>query len=868
MNKPIWENIPQELAALPHWVCWKYETRPGDPKPTKVPYNARRPRSGAMSNKPETWAPLKVARAAYEVGGFDGVGFMLDLDERIVGVDIDHCINPETGELNEIADRVLAALPTYCEITPSGEGLRLFCLGTLPPKGRKKGNVELYDSVRFLTVTGHAYGDCREVVECDSQLNALHATIFEQPKRQPVQATPRPPLDISDSDLLAKMFSSKSGDKIGALMSGNFQSYFSSQSEADSALCFHLAFWFGRDAGKIDSMFRQSNLMRPKWDESRSSDGRTYGQITIENAIERTSETYNPEALEVPAGGGRAGVGGKKGGFAGFAGEGYKESQEMETGGSVGFVGGGQVVSPEIEVPEFEAPPAPISTRLLPVPRLTAKDIPPSLRDWVSDIAHRMSVPLEYPVAGVLVGLSSLIGRQIAIRPKEFDDWTVIPNLWGMIVGNPGQQKTPTSDESLRPLKRLEAEAAEAHKLRMGDYEVKQDIAKARLKALTADIEKKAKSNAPESELQLLATELFELRKTAEPPMQKRYMVSDATIEALSVVLKENPNGVLLSRDELSAFLKTLDKTGHEADRGFYLEAWNGNGSMTYDRIGRGMGIFIPAICVSVFGTIQPGVLARTVRGASQGEGADGLIQRFQVMMYPDPVPFKHVDRYPDNEAKNKAYELYTKLNNISLSITLLLFNTREAPPASVENEDADSIPYVRFSPEAQQFFNEWWTDLEVTKLRGRESSIIESHLSKYRSLMPSLALIFHLIEVADGAAEGPVSLEAAVFAAGWCDILEAHARRVYQMAFDGDPEPAMRLSERLKASLPNPFTARQVVKKGWSGLATAEDVERAIGVLEDRGWIKTVEVPATPQGGRPSRQHFINPEIEEVQEK
>jgi hypothetical protein len=132
---------------------------------------------------------------------------------------------------------------------------------------------------------------------------------------------------------------------------------------------------------------------------------------------------------------------------------------------------------------------------------------------------------------------------------------------------------------------------------------------------------------------------------------------------------------------------------------------------------------------------------------------------------------------------------------------------------------------------------------------------------------MPSLALLFHLIEVVDGTATGPVSLEAAQMAAQWCEVLESHARRIYEMAFEGDIESAARLGERLRKKpsekgLPHPFTVRDVVCKGWSGLSTTEEVERAVNQLEERNWVTVKQLPPGPNGGRPSREIWVNPRI------
>jgi putative DNA primase/helicase len=135
------------------------------------------------------------------------------------------------------------------------------------------------------------------------------------------------------------------------------------------------------------------------------------------------------------------------------------------------------------------------------------------------------------------------------------------------------------------------------------------------------------------------------------------------------------------------------------------------------------------------------------------------------------------------------------------------------------------------------------------------------AHLAKFRSLLPSLALSFHLVESYRCDPLAPVTLEAAMMAAAWCELLEAHPRRVYRVAADGDPDDAIRLAERLK-SLPNPFAFRQVAKKGWTGLSTSEDVRKAVGILEECGWVRVVEVPTTERGGRPTEQVWVNPAV------
>ena len=205
--------------------------------------------------------------------------------------------------------------------------------------------------------------------------------------------------------------------------------------------------------------------------------------------------------------------------------------------------------------------------------------IPESLRPWLTDIAERMQCPLEFSAIGAIVAAGSLIGRQLTIRPKKQDDWTVVPNLWGGVVGRPGIMKTPALDEAKKPLQRLEIEALKEHENQKKAHEVKMMVLKAKKEEIQKRIKEAIASGA--------STEGFEIPKEEELIL-RRYMVNDSTVEKLGELLNQNPNGLLLFRDELTGWLRTLDREGHENDRAFYLESWNGNGSYTYDRIGRG----------------------------------------------------------------------------------------------------------------------------------------------------------------------------------------------------------------------------------------------------------------------------------------
>jgi putative DNA primase/helicase len=496
-----------------------------------------------------------------------------------------------------------------------------------------------------------------------------------------------------------------------------------------------------------------------------------------------------------------------------------------------------------------------ISVALRPVPEFHERLIPVPFRGWLADISERACCPLDLPAMSAVVHAAGVVGRRVAIRPKRYDDWTVVANLWGMGVLPPGWLKTHSLEEPGKAVVRLEAESRAKHEEAMGAFAVERALAAARADAAKAALKDaarakgKGKASKSEAELKDLAAESL-AKQDAAPPTLRRFIVNDPTVEKIGELLAENPTGLLLYRDELIGFLMSLEKQGHEGDRAFYLESWNGTGSYSYDRIGRGS-LFIPSNTLSVLGGIQPGRLAAYIRSRGSGANDDGLICRYQLALYPDiDRPYKHVDRWPDTAQKNRAHEVFRAL--AALDPARL--------GASGDGCDPAAIPFLRFAADAQEFFDPWFVELENRVRSSTERPCLVSHLAKYRSLLPSLALLFHLIEVVDGAASGPVSLDSARRAAAWCGLLEPHARRIYQFAFEGDPEPAQRLAERLQGCLPNPFKARDVLRKGWESLTVPEEVERAIALLEENGWVCPEEVPSTGQGGRPTIQYHINP--------
>lgn len=279
--------IPQTLKDLAKWVVWRGEERGG--KTTKVPYDAKTQKYASVTN-PATWATFEQARTAFKAEGFDGVGFVLTKDDPLVGIDLDHCIDRATGVIEPWALAVVDQIHSYTERSPSGNGLRIFVRGTLPSHGRKKGPLELYQDGRYLTVTGnHLAGTPLTIEDRHTTLQRVHAALFPLRNHSDHPYRNNTLISADDETLLKRMFASKNGAKIKQLWQGDWNDYLS-QSEADAALCCHLAFWFGRDSVRMERVFRQSQLMRAKWEAPRG--GSTYGADCIAKACAIVGATY------------------------------------------------------------------------------------------------------------------------------------------------------------------------------------------------------------------------------------------------------------------------------------------------------------------------------------------------------------------------------------------------------------------------------------------------------------------------------------------------------------------------------------------------------------------------------------------------
>lgn len=476
------------------------------------------------------------------------------------------------------------------------------------------------------------------------------------------------------------------------------------------------------------------------------------------------------------------------------------------------------------------AAPIPLPDPLPPVPAFDARLLPDSVRGWCEDAAEGLQVPLDFTAIPAVVALAGAIGRAVGIAMKRHQHWIERPMLWGCVIGRPSSGKSPALSPARGMLERIAADERKTFDAAMREHEARKMLADENRK-LAKEAIRSALKKGNRIEAEAAADDAM---FGEEPPAEPRILVNDSTVEKLGELLNRNPRGLTLFRDELAGWLASLDREGREGDRAFWLECWNGTGTYTVDRIGRGT-VPIEACAMGILGGMQPGKLAEYVRSAMRGGfGDDGLMQRFQLAIYPDlPAGWSYTDRAPNPHAQACAWDAFRNLRSI------------DPDAIGAERSEWADVPFLRFDDEAQDLLVEWLSG-HVPRLRvGEEPPWIESHLMKYQSLVGRLALTLHL---ADGGS-GPVAAETLAKALDWCAYLEGHARRIYAPASDNGLTGAHLILKR-RSDLTGPFTAREVYRKGWSGLSDPEAVDEALDVLLEHGHLDTTP---SEQGGRPT---------------
>lgn len=477
-----------------------------------------------------------------------------------------------------------------------------------------------------------------------------------------------------------------------------------------------------------------------------------------------------------------------------------------------------------------------------PAPALNPELLPASLAGYVADCANRMRIPAEMIATPMLVALGSVIGKKVCVQPRSKDtSWLEYPNLWGVSILPPAMLKSPSLNAAMKFINELETNAQREHAVAMMAWDSDERVRKLEVKDKESQAKKLVLAGDREGARRLL-DRIHEIK----PPIRKRFVITDATPEARLEILCDNPNGVLLIRDELDGHIAQLRKDGYENARAQELQFFDGHQDYSDDRIKRGSHI-AEGPRMALFGNLQPAKLEKYLREMHRGGSDDGYLQRMlQLAVQPTiEQEFELLDKPPDAEADRLARGLFQAVQAIPLDRNGL--TGRIAPRV------------LKFDNDAQEAFDEFLVTLE-NKLRSGAiaNPVIAAHFGKYRGTLPKLALILALAE--NPSAE-TISTDALKRAENLLIFYQKHAKRIYGVVTSYDLASAYELLDRIKkGQLADGFNPRDdVQRKEWEGLRTSSEIEAAIELLVKHGHLRLEELLTA---GRSKRFVRIHPDL------
>ena len=570
-------TIPKEITEKGMFCCWRYEERGG--KQTKVPYN---PRTGerAKSNDPQSFADhLTASRARHQ---YDGMG--LGIFNGICAIDLDHCID-EDGNYSQTAAEIIATMHSYTELSPSGTGVHILfrAEGFRYDSNRyyimnRQAGIEVYvagATNKYVTITGQScttYG----FGERSDELQQVLERFMVRERITATNAINAGNSEMTIDQLLGKAFSSRRGDAIRRLWAGDITGY-PSRSEADQALSSHLAFWTGRNAGMMDAMFRQSGLMRDKWDRKQA--GSTYGQITIQTAIRNCTEVYTP-----------------------------KRQQQAQPASA-------PVTQPE--EPKF-LPVKPLTPQSSELPPFPVECLPEPLRSYVSAVAEHSQTS---PDMAAVIGLGTLaVCLQGKYRVEGSPGYYEPLSLYTVVIAPPGERKSSVMNDMTRALRDF---AEEYNAARSADIKANRRERESLQRQINAQQKKLEQSGKWEDEAQLnvLSDQLEALPELKSP----RFFADDCSSEALTSLMAENGGVISVISTEGGVFDMMNGRYSNKVNIDVWLKGHCGDTIYVDRKTREAECIQRPAL--SAILSIQPCVLEEIMTNATMS--GRGLIARF-----------------------------------------------------------------------------------------------------------------------------------------------------------------------------------------------------------------------------------------------
>ncbi len=600
------ENIPTKMQQYSRWIVWKLENRNGK-KPTKTPYCIHG--GFAKVNDPSTWATFEEAVQVYQSGTYNGIGFVFT-DTPFVGVDIDGCIDPCTGKIAPEAINVLQVLNSYTEISQSGKGFHIILEGRLPEGRRRTEPFEMYGagSPRYFAMTGQLWGNKQNIRADQKAIDMIHRQYIAAPTNELQQAIKGLPLDLSDQEVIERAKTAQNGSLFTSLWNGDISAYGDDHSRADLALCNILAFWCQKDHSMIDRLFRQSGLMRSKWDEIRGQ--KTYGNITIEEAIADCREVYNSQ-------------------------HGCITQQDL-----------GPVLG---SIEQWE-PPIPFES--MNTPNFPTESLPVSVAAFVKALAESTQTPDE--MAAVLSLGILATAFQARYEVEITPDWKEPLCLYPVAIAPPGERKSAVISALSGPVYDYEAMRREFEAVEIAQNQTERALLEKALQNMQSQAtKKKGNFDACREEALALSAQLAEF----EEKHPFRLMVDDATPEKLVDIMDTQGGCITVASAEGGVFDALVGRYDKGANFDVYLKGHAGD-PITVDRIGRKSN-HIKRPRLTMILTIQPEVLSGLMENVTfRGRGLCG---RFLYAMCKSKVGNREIDPKPIPSQVKENYRQFVQ---------------------------------------------------------------------------------------------------------------------------------------------------------------------------------------------------------------
>lgn len=372
--------------------------------------------------------------------------------------------------------------------------------------------------------------------------------------------------------------------------------------------------------------------------------------------------------------------------------------------------------------------------------------LPESCQRLIRESAASIDCPPDFIGLPLLAALGSAIGNSRKVEVKQ--GWKESAAIYGAVVADPGTKKTPAQNVALEAIKKQESQLKRDHKERVRDYEK-------RVREHEKDKRDAKKADGVEPE-------------EPEEPNMERAIVEDATVEALTDVLEGSPRGVMVVKDELASWTRSMDqyKSGKGSDRQFWLSAWS-NSYVSVDRRGRQEPLTLESPFVSVVGSIQPSVLPEIAEGRE-----DGMMDRF-LFAYPESRSSRWSDHEITDEAREGVRDLHQGLRKRHMQ----------------EDEYGEPVPaLVALSPEARELFREASNDLRQEMDSLGFPARLKGPWSKLEGYLARFSLILAMARSVEHGGPERVEKQDVLRAVSLIGYFKNHARRVCIGLHNEDP--------------------------------------------------------------------------------